>query len=91
VEQIQRELHGVARRVLGEEHSKTFMSAISLATSLSGKGKDADLEAERIFRDALDARRRVLGVDHPHTLQTSDVHFDARKARRGGADLPGDD
>ena len=29
-------------------------------------------EAESILREALEARRRVLGIDHPKTQQTSD-------------------
>ena len=47
------------RRVLGEEHPDTLRSANNLATSLSGQGKHA--EAERIEREVLGARRRVLG------------------------------
>ena len=38
------------------------------ATRLVAQGKPAEAEAE--FRRVLDARLRVLGPDHPHTLTT---------------------
>jgi hypothetical protein len=65
-ERIQREVLGVMRRVLGEEHPDTLTTAGNLAESLSGQGKYAD--AERIEREVLGVRRRVLGEEHPDTL-----------------------
>jgi tetratricopeptide (TPR) repeat protein len=94
-EQIQRELHGVARRVLGEEHPKTLMSAIK-----SGNVALGEREGRRLGGGA-DLPRRA-GCEETGTGSgpsthaavcepSGNVHFDARKARRGGADLPGDD
>ena len=42
----------------------------NLASSLHGQGKRA--EAEAMFREVLDVRRRVLGPEHPHTLAGND-------------------
>ena len=58
-ERIEREVLAATRRVLGEEHPDTLLSANNLAGSLSGRGKQA--EAERIYREVLGARRRILG------------------------------
>ena len=41
VERIQREVLGVQRRVLGEEHPDTLLSACNLALSLWGQWKHA--------------------------------------------------
>jgi hypothetical protein len=49
-----------------EEHAATLASASNLASSLSRQGKHA--EAERIHREVLGVRRRVLGAEHPDTL-----------------------
>ena len=51
----------VGRRVLGEEHPDTLRSANNLALSLSDQWKYAD--AERINREMLEVRRRVLGEE----------------------------
>ncbi len=61
----------MSRRVLGEEHwhPETLMTANNLATSLLGQGKYAD--AERINREVLRGRRRVLGEEHPDTLTSA--------------------
>ena len=61
---------GARRRVLGEEHPETLMSANNLALSLSGQGKYA--EAEETLQAALAAERRVLGSAHPDTLATAE-------------------
>ena len=49
-----------------EESEERLAAAANLATSLSHQGKHA--EAERIEREVLRARRRVLGEEHPSTL-----------------------
>jgi hypothetical protein len=68
-ERIEREVHSIKRRLLGEEHPETLRSANNLAMSLSGQGKHA--EAERIQREVLGAERRVLGEEHPKTLTSA--------------------
>jgi hypothetical protein len=73
-ERINREVVGVERRVLGEEHPNTLTSAGNLASSLSGQGKYAEAErnqTQRIHREVLDVTRRVLGEEHPHTLMSA--------------------
>ena len=55
--------------MLGEEHPDMLASASSLASSLLRQGKHA--EAERINREVLGARRRVLGEEHPDTLRSA--------------------
>ena len=62
-ERIQREVLGVSRLVLGEEHHSPLTSAGNLAASLSLQGKHAN--AERINREVLAVRRRVLGKGIP--------------------------
>ncbi len=47
------------KRVLGAEHPSTLASANNLALSLSKQGKY--VEAERIHREVLEVRKRVLG------------------------------
>ncbi len=64
-----REVLGVQRRVLGDEHPDTLASAADLASSLSCQGKHS--EAEGINREVLGARRRVLGEEHPDTLESA--------------------
>jgi hypothetical protein len=66
VERIQREVLGVQRRVLGEEHPDTLTSAGNLAMSFAYQGKYA--EAEEMLQAALAAQQRVLGSAHPDTL-----------------------
>ena len=63
------EVLGARRRVLGEEHPLTLMSAGILAGSLRDLGKHA--EAERINREVLDVSRRVLGEEHPDALTSA--------------------
>ena len=41
-ERIQREVHGVRKRVLGAEHPDTLTSASNLASSLEDLGKHAE-------------------------------------------------
>ncbi len=70
-EQIQREVLGVQKRVLGAEHPDTLTSACNLAASLrlSYQGKYADslaVDAERIQREVHHdgVQTRVLGAEH---------------------------
>ena len=79
-ERINREVLGVHRRVLGEEHPSTLTSASNLAGSLSDQGKY--VEAERISREVLGVERRVLGEEHPSTL-TSANNLAAALSGRG--------
>ena len=65
-EKIHREVLGVARRVLGEEHPNTLASAGNLASSLLRQGKCA--ESEQINREVLGVSKRVLGEEHRVTL-----------------------
>ncbi len=54
------------RRVLGEEHPATLISASSLAGNLWALGQYE--AARRLNEDTLARRRRVLGEEHPDTL-----------------------
>jgi serine/threonine protein kinase/Tfp pilus assembly protein PilF len=54
------------RRVLGEEHPDTLLSANNMGYLLRNRGSLA--EAEPYYREALEQRRRVLGELHPQTL-----------------------
>jgi hypothetical protein len=65
-ERIGREVLGVKRRVLGEEHPDTLNSAIHLGTTLAYRAKFA--EAEEMLQATLEACRRVIGHIHPDTL-----------------------
>jgi hypothetical protein len=54
-----------------EEIAKRLAAADNLASSLSSQGKHA--EAERIHREVLGAKRRVLGEEHPKTLTSAGI------------------
>ena len=57
------------RRVLGEDHLDTLMSANNLARDLYELG---DYEQARaLHEDTLARSRRLLGDDHPHTLSSA--------------------
>jgi hypothetical protein len=66
---MEREVLGVPKRVLGEEHPATLASASNLARSLSGQGTHAEAEAMKL--KVLGARKRVLGEEHPGTLTSA--------------------
>ena len=68
-ERIFREVLGVHRRVLGEEHLMSLDTAACVALSLWYQAKHAD--AERINREVLGVYRRVLGEEHPRTLNSA--------------------
>ena len=57
------------RRVLGEDHPDTLLSASNLAVSLRDVGETA--AARELDEDTLARRRRVLGEDHPDTLPSA--------------------
>ncbi len=50
----------------GPEHPNTLISMYNLASAYQALGKYA--QAEALFRQNLDIRRRVLGPEHPDTL-----------------------
>ena len=54
--------------MLGHDHPNTLIAMNNLATVYRAEGKYA--EAEPIFVDVLEIRRRVLGEEHPDTLRT---------------------
>ena len=57
------------RRVLGEDHPDTLISASNLAETLRALG---DLAGARdLHQRTYDTRRRVLGDDHPDTLASA--------------------
>jgi non-specific serine/threonine protein kinase/serine/threonine-protein kinase len=55
-----------SRRVLGEEHPRTFEYLAKLGQVLMDLGRPD--EAVICFREALEKSRRVLGEDHPETI-----------------------
>ncbi|MGV9249791.1 tetratricopeptide repeat protein, partial [Streptomyces sp. NPDC003710] len=57
------------RRVLGEDHPDTLITASNLAVRLAALGQSE--EARTLGEDTLTRRRRVLGEDHPDTLTTA--------------------
>ena len=54
------------RRVLGEDHPDTLLSARNLAADLRNLGEYQ--AARELDEDTLARRRRVLGEDHPDTV-----------------------
>jgi tetratricopeptide (TPR) repeat protein len=59
--------------VFGVEHPSTLKSINNLGLVLHNQGKYG--EAEAMYRQALEARQRILGCEHPHTLDSvSDVN-----------------
>ena len=73
------ETWAVQKRVLGEEHPHTLVSASNLASALLKQGDFS--EAERLFRGTLNIRKRVLGEEHPSTVAMSNS-LDVVLARR---------
>ncbi len=69
-ELINREVLGVTRRVLGEEHPDTQKCAYHLALSLTGQEKHS--ETALILQGVLAWRQRVLGAAHPDTCNAKD-------------------
>jgi non-specific serine/threonine protein kinase/serine/threonine-protein kinase len=55
------------KRLLGEDHSETLVSAHQLANVYWYQRKLDD--AERLYVDVLSRRQRLLGEDHPDTLK----------------------
>jgi len=78
-EKLKRENLESRRRVLGPEHLDSLRSAISLAGTigrradeLADQAQQARLyaEAEKLERETIDIYRRVLGPQHPDTLES---------------------
>jgi hypothetical protein len=71
------------RRVLGEDHPHTLLSANNLAIALRELG---EVHAARdLDQDTLARRRRVLGPDHPYTLlSASSLAADLRLLAEAG-------
>ncbi|KAK0745454.1 hypothetical protein B0T18DRAFT_409481 [Schizothecium vesticola] len=53
---------------LGADHPDTLTSMNNLAITWKGQGRHADALA--LMEDCAQARRRVLGEEHPYTLST---------------------
>src|SRR5262249_45464840 len=53
-------------RSLDVDHPQILLAQNNLATNYQAQGKV--VEAEALFRDTLEAARRVHGHDHPRTL-----------------------
>ena len=68
-EALLREVLAIAKRLCGENHPNTLLTAGNVALSLSNQGKYADAEA--LFRDTVYRQRCVLGAAHPSALTTS--------------------
>ena len=64
-----REVHAGRRRVLGDEHPYTLITATNLAGCLGKQEKWA--EAEPILREVYAAFKKTLGLEHPHTLMAA--------------------
>ena len=76
----------VARRVLGESHDLTLMMRSAYAQTLyvgAGATLDDLREAEATLEDAERIARRVLGSEHPLTM---DIEGDLINARGAIAD-----
>lgn len=58
------------RRTFGDSHAHTTSLMSNLASVLKRQGRLS--EAEELQQQALEARDRVLGPEHPDTLASSD-------------------
>jgi len=76
-ERLLREELDIDRRVVGPEHPNTLFAVQQLARILDREGWNSNdgryangryAEAEKLERDVLEVRRRVLGPEHPSTL-----------------------
>jgi tetratricopeptide (TPR) repeat protein len=80
-ERLSREGLETARRVLGEEHSRTLMLMNILGLALRARGDNA--AAEPLLVKNLEFRRRVSGEEHPHTRNAmsnlADLYEDQQK------------
>ncbi|MEU1619103.1 tetratricopeptide repeat protein, partial [Streptomyces sp. NPDC005722] len=57
------------RRVLGDDHTHTLITASNLAIRLAELGERE--QARTLAEDTLTRQRRLLGDDHTHTLATA--------------------
>ena len=67
-------------RVLGAEHPDTLTSIANLALTYSSQGQWK--EAEGLFVQVVETRKRVLGEEHPDTL-TSIVNLASTYRKKG--------
>jgi hypothetical protein len=65
--------------VLGKEHPDTLTSMANLARMWKSQGRDR--EAIALMRQAEGLQKEVLGVNHPHTMNSSKA---LRKWARNG-------
>ena len=74
----------VRRRELGSQHPRTFISVFNLGDLYHRMGRNA--KAEELMREALEGFRKVVGEDHPYTLETLGGLAGTLRARpaRGG-------
>jgi len=66
VEELQREVLSIRRRVLGPEHPDTIASLLNLGSTLDSEGRFSD--AEKLQTETIEIQKRVLGSDNPDTL-----------------------
>src|SRR5437764_195964 len=64
-EELDAQVMGMKKRVLGTEHPDTLTSMNNLA--YTWKGQDRGEEAVALMRECLQLRERVLGTEHPLT------------------------
>jgi non-specific serine/threonine protein kinase/serine/threonine-protein kinase len=76
-EKLERKTLDIRRRVLGPEHPDTLRALNILASTIERKARDLPdgpekeasfAEAEKLEREALAVRRRILGTEHADTL-----------------------
>ena len=76
-EKLERKTLDIRRRVLGPEHPDTLSTMNNLAATIEREARDLPdgpekerhfAEVERLDREVLDIRRRVLGLEHPDTV-----------------------
>jgi Tetratricopeptide repeat len=72
------------RRVLGEDHPDTLLSANEFAADLHALGEHT--AARQLNEDRLTRRHRVQGEDHLDTLRLANILADQLRHRRLGED-----
>jgi Tetratricopeptide repeat len=55
-------------RALGQEHPDTLISMNNLAFTWKGQGRDE--EALMLMKNCFQLQRRILGPDHPFTMES---------------------
>jgi len=62
-EELQSQILGIRRRILGPEHPDTLSTMNNLANTYSTQGKFA--QAEALYQQSVEIRRRVLAPNSP--------------------------